>query len=536
MAKKLQIFLTGNSTSFDNTMSKSDRKLAQWSTNARTHGKAGSAAWAGMLAKIGAYATGIGAAVLSTRAMVGAVKSVIDAADQVADSSKKLAISAEAYQAFAFAARRSGSSAQDVDTAFKKMASTIYDAGQRLPEAQRAIAKLGLTYDQLKAKSPEQQFRLIGKALSVMKNETDRAALAQDLFGRSGMNLLPMLRDLNSLEQHLRDIGGVMSNEVVSAADAYKDAVEDLSTSWRVLVSETGVVQWLADVAKGMRDLVAESNKAVALGKPRTGASGGEEQTVYGTQGTMDRLDLWSESVMEIMAEGYKGKSEPNRQWLYIEGETKKKVKELREVFSKAKAEQNEILKKQDNYVTEQAATEKAAREKERSDRENERAAREKERFASQKENRVRGFNEGLAREVRANALRVKLQDMVNRGQEREAAILEALIDARERAAEAGTKMSRAQERELQDSVGRAFDATHERKSARASRRTGMLDYDALSDQFRRVGATIGSGSYGMFNREPLGDVERQQLRTQESIEKGINKIEQNTRNRVVFI
>ena len=67
--------------------------------------------------------------------------------------------------------------------------------------------------------------------------------------------LIPMLGNYEQLGDRLKDIGGVMSNESVKASEDFNDAVKDLSLSVKGLVHETGLIEWLASVAKGISNV-----------------------------------------------------------------------------------------------------------------------------------------------------------------------------------------------------------------------------------------------------------------------------------------
>jgi hypothetical protein len=183
------------------------------------------------------------------------VKGIIDMGDAIGKASQRIGTSAESWQKLTYAAERSGASAGDVETAFKKMSSTIFDAGRGLKSGQDALAALGLNYDKISKLSPEQQFAEIAKRLNLVTDATDKAAIAQDLFGRSGTMLIPMLGNYEQLGERLKDIGGVMSNESVKASEDFNDAVKDLSLSVKGLVHDTGLIEWLASVAKGISNV-----------------------------------------------------------------------------------------------------------------------------------------------------------------------------------------------------------------------------------------------------------------------------------------
>ena len=57
-----------------------------------------------------------------------------------------------------------------------------------------AFDALGLSAEQFKGLSPEQQFQLVANALGGVEDASTRAALAQDVFGKAGTSLTPVVR------------------------------------------------------------------------------------------------------------------------------------------------------------------------------------------------------------------------------------------------------------------------------------------------------------------------------------------------------
>ena len=73
------------------------------------------------------------------------------------------------------------------------MASTVFDAEPRAQDYDGLAGRPGhLGKRSLQGLSPEQQFQLFANALAGVVDASTRAALAQDVFGRSGTQLLPL--------------------------------------------------------------------------------------------------------------------------------------------------------------------------------------------------------------------------------------------------------------------------------------------------------------------------------------------------------
>ena len=245
----LKIKIKGDASSLNREMNKSQSKMQKF----------GSAAKAAFIGVAGGLAVAAGAA----RAFFSVINPIADKLDDIGKASKRIGISTEDFQKLAFAARRTGVETSTVEKSFKRMQKTISDAGDGLSTAMRALDKLGLSFDQIKDKSPVEQFELIATRLAGMENVTLRNAAAQDLFGRAGLAIAPLIKEYAELSAHLEDINGIMSEKNVKAAEDYKDALEDLSTAFDAFIGSTGDIALLAAAFERLESALTGIRKGV---------------------------------------------------------------------------------------------------------------------------------------------------------------------------------------------------------------------------------------------------------------------------------
>ncbi|HCE42296.1 MAG TPA: hypothetical protein DET40_01955 [Lentisphaeria bacterium] len=432
----------------------------------------------------GTLGAGLGAAGLALFA-----KSAIDAADAVADGSAKLAISAESYQKLKYAAEQSGSSMESVQTAFKKMSSVISDAFAGNETAIGTLNKLGVSLQDLQGKSPDEQFAVMADALNDVSNATDKAAYAQDIFGKSGADLNIMIRDYKALGQELEDMGGIMSNEAVEAANKFNDAINQLKTSLTTGLVNSGLVQWLADVAEGMNAVVSMGNKLggdkgiTAPGNAgyRGGVAGFFANMKDGIFGEAEGTQLITNDTAAD-----KAKLAANKKKFEETGKTTTERKE-------EKAEKAELLKKQD-------AINKALEEYDK----------------EQKKLLAEGLKEQEQIEGSINALnqKIAIQKLINEGKEKEAAIQEAINEASSKGA-----LSDEQRASITQSAGELFDLS---KKADVTKAIDMTPAQ-ISDSVSRIGGSIGGASAVNYMKD--------QLTTQKQIYEALNNIKSGMMN-----
>jgi hypothetical protein len=187
--------------------------------------------------------------------IAGHMREIIDLADDIGKSSKRIGITVQEMQKLSHAAQLAGADMGSVEKAMRRMQATVFDAANGLSEANRALGALGLSVDELKGKTPHEQFELIAEALNEVENASDKAAIAQDVFGRAGTALIPMLDNYKAIGDELERVGGIMSGDAVKAAEDFNDALTDLTASAKAAAANSGIIVWLSEVADGLNQI-----------------------------------------------------------------------------------------------------------------------------------------------------------------------------------------------------------------------------------------------------------------------------------------
>lgn len=184
---------------------------------------------------VGAFAT-LGTAIGgATASLVSNAKETSEYADTVDKMSQKLGVSAEAYQEWDYVMNISGTSMQSMQMGMKTLTNKLDDAKNGSEDAAEMFAKLGLSMENIQGMSREEIFEAAINGFQGMEDSAERAALANDLFGKSGQELAPLFNtsaeETEKLRQEVKDLGGVMSDDAVKAGAAFKDSLTGLQTS-----------------------------------------------------------------------------------------------------------------------------------------------------------------------------------------------------------------------------------------------------------------------------------------------------------------
>lgn len=181
-------------------------------------------------AKVGTAAMAALAAgtVALTKGLTDAVTASAQYGDTVDKTSQKLGVSAEAYQKWDYVMNVSGTSMQNMSMGLKTLTNQLDNAANGSTDAQEKFAKLGISMEDIGSMSREELFEKAIRGFQGMADSTERAALANDLFGRSGQELTPLfnmsIEQTEELMAATEEYGMIMSDDAVKASAAFVDA------------------------------------------------------------------------------------------------------------------------------------------------------------------------------------------------------------------------------------------------------------------------------------------------------------------------
>jgi hypothetical protein len=179
--------------------------------------------------------------------------SAANAVDQTNDLAQRLGMSVGSLQALQMAAKLSG--VDDATGALQKLTVAIGNAAES--GNTEAFTKLGLNFQALQSMSPEEQFKAIQQAIASLKTSAEQAAAAVSIFGKAGVELLPMMnQNLAELEQRMRRLGAIVGDDQVQAISGMNDALDIVRDTFDGIIAN--VAGNLAPVVESLaNDLVA---------------------------------------------------------------------------------------------------------------------------------------------------------------------------------------------------------------------------------------------------------------------------------------
>ncbi|GIW55566.1 MAG: hypothetical protein KatS3mg082_1970 [Nitrospiraceae bacterium] len=233
-------------------------------------------AFGASITALGAKLAGLG--VTLGLPFLGAAKLFADMGSDMKDMSDRTGVAVEALSELRYAAEQSGSGAEDLEKGLRTMSRNIIEAARGSAQAQRNLGRLGLTIADLTGLSPDQQFELIADRLSRIQNPANRAAIAMEIFGRTGASLLPLLstgaNGIQELRREANRLSLTMSTEDAEAAEAFGDALSTLWKSLKQVAFMVGgalaptfkqIAQWITQIAANLADWIDENREVITI-------------------------------------------------------------------------------------------------------------------------------------------------------------------------------------------------------------------------------------------------------------------------------
>lgn len=183
-------------------------------------------------------------------------KGAIDTADNLNDLSIRTGVAVESLSRFGAAAEDSGSTIDEVGKAMGRLARGIVDPASATSEA---LAKIGVATRDARGKILSLDEIMLGVAdkFSKLPDGAEKTALAMELFGKSGANLIPML---NAGREELSQYAATINTEMAQAADQFNDSLNNIARSIAGPFNEavTALLPLITSIAEGLATLIRD--------------------------------------------------------------------------------------------------------------------------------------------------------------------------------------------------------------------------------------------------------------------------------------
>lgn len=165
---------------------------------------------------------------LSVAAFAGWIKGAIDATDAASDLSQKTGIAIKDLAGLELAYQMGGMEAEALASSQVKLSKALVDGNE-------GLEKIGVSSKNLDGslKSNKQVMYEVADRFAGMEDGAQKTALAMQIFGKSGADMIPMLNGgsagMRELDEMAAKLGLTLSDETVEQAGAFNDTLDLLA-------------------------------------------------------------------------------------------------------------------------------------------------------------------------------------------------------------------------------------------------------------------------------------------------------------------
>lgn len=222
----LDIALGANSTKLKRDLDRAAAQTESFAKKAKKNAEGVSAAFGGMVSALAALG------------VATAIKTQINFADTIGETAQKIGISTEALSAYTYAAKLSGVEAATLEKGISKLNRQMVDNGDLFSEMGVQVRNADGSYRQATDVMTD-----VADVLSKMPDGAEKSALAMEIFGKSGAELVPLLNQgsegIERLTAEAAKFGLVISQDTADAAGTFNDVIDKLLATMQGIMLTT---------------------------------------------------------------------------------------------------------------------------------------------------------------------------------------------------------------------------------------------------------------------------------------------------------
>ena len=222
---------------------------------------------AAQIRKTGIAVAAVGTAI--TGSLLLAVRSATKLGDELDKMSLRTGESVETLSALSFAAQISGSSIQQMENGIRRLSRNMNDFQNGIGEAARAFDKLGVSVTDSSGnlRSASSFIIEVADKFNQLTSSSEQAAVAQEIFGRGGTAMLPLLKQgsagIKALTDRAAELGLVLSTEAATAAALFNDRITELTSSLKLATAKLGaeLIPTLQPLVENITEIIGKISR-----------------------------------------------------------------------------------------------------------------------------------------------------------------------------------------------------------------------------------------------------------------------------------
>ncbi len=227
---------------------------------------------ASILMRLGPIGMGVAAAIIAIGgAAAVAIKSLTflaDKIDSIAKAAKSIETTVTAYMALQHAANRAGVEMEKIESIAIKLDAALTKAADGNEQIQEAFYSLGLSWRELERLTPEKRIIAVTDAIRKLKEEGGKMPNEiYSVFSKKDMQSINKIvadDEFSKNVENAKALGHTIREDVVSAAEQFKDVVSDIKTLIVATIANIKPVKsfftWTTDMIRRRSEQIRDIN------------------------------------------------------------------------------------------------------------------------------------------------------------------------------------------------------------------------------------------------------------------------------------
>ena len=165
-------------------------------------------------------------------------------AEQTEIAAEKTGLSTAAVQELGFAAKMTGVSSEGMNQALMRVSRAVTAAEGGSKQLQAVFESVGVSAKQLEGMSLDQVLGKVADKFADTEDGSTKAAIAMQLFGRQGSDLIPLLdkgsSGIDELRQKAQELGVVMGEDDIAAGSALNEKLKEMDAQMQAVKQRAG--------------------------------------------------------------------------------------------------------------------------------------------------------------------------------------------------------------------------------------------------------------------------------------------------------
>ena len=177
----------------------------------------------------------VGSGVVGVAGFTAFSSKLLEVGDRLDKVAIQTGLTVEQLQALQFASSQSGVATETFNSSMNKSNRILGEALDGIPKAQESYKSLGISIrkEDGTVKNSATLLLEVADAFQDIEDPAMKAKKATDLFGRAGIDLIPMLQngadEILTFENRLRDAGGIIDETATQDIAKFNDSLDLLS-------------------------------------------------------------------------------------------------------------------------------------------------------------------------------------------------------------------------------------------------------------------------------------------------------------------